>query len=173
MARQAAPEPATEEEAPTPKEPQSAPFDASVVQGDVRTLLETLYSGGDPETLVDFVNPKLLKLMGGREGLRKVFAQSMETIRSAGMSLDSLKFPAEPVFFSGEKNDFALVQTLMVVQAPGARIESLNFQFGSREIGTEKWYYTEGSRLNMKNVGKMFPDYPMDRELPETYRKQL
>ena len=52
-------------------------------------------------------------------------------------------------------------------------VESLNYQFGIRAIGTSKWTYIEGSRINKQNVRTLFSDFPSDYEFPEFYRKKL
>jgi hypothetical protein len=158
---------------PPPPEPERPAVDeAARVQEDVRAVLNAVY-GGDLETMLRYTHPAILTGMGGEAQARAALEQSLRAVAEGGMKLISLTFPEAPRFMQGTERRFAIVPTLSVVEAGGQRVESLNYQLGVLERGSEAWTYVEGSRINKDNVGVLFPDFPADYAFPTTYRKRL
>jgi hypothetical protein len=144
--------------------------ETSQVQSDVTAALRGVY-GNDPETVIGHTHETIIRLMGGREKALSVTRQSLAQVAAAGISIESLKFPAEPVFLRTSTTEYVLVPTKMILRSGGKRAESLNYQFGARRIGETQWKYVEGSRINQTNVATYFPDFPHDHKFPPTYRK--
>jgi hypothetical protein len=146
--------------------------DVEIVQSDVRTLLAAVYDS-DVDTVLGFTHPKIIERLGGPSKARVELNASLSKVNSVGMKVESLTFPDAPTFFKTDANECVIVPTLSIISANGQRIESLNYQLGSREIGTSKWVYIEGSRISQKNVRDFIPDFPTDYEFPKFYRKKL
>ncbi len=146
--------------------------DKDVVQEDVRKMVSAVY-GADVETVLGYTHPKIIDLLGGRSQAKSALETAFSQFQSLGMKLESMTFPDDPTFLKTDTNHFVMVPTKSIVSANGQRIESLNYQFGIRQIGTTKWKYIEGSRINQQNVTTLFPDFPTDYEFPKFYRKKL
>jgi len=154
----------------------AAPTDSAeevrIVQADVRSLLNAVHTG-DIDTLIRYTHPKILVMLGGESNARTALKEAMAKTREVGISLESLAFPAEPTFLRGDKHEFVIVPTKSIMTAMGQRVESLDYLFGAREIGTAKWTYVEGSRINSGNVRSLFPDFPSDFAFPLCHQKEL
>ncbi len=146
--------------------------DKDVVQEDVRKMASAVY-GADVETVLGYTHPKILDLMGGRSRAKSALETAFSQFQSLGMKLESMTFPDDPTFLKTDVNHFVIVPTKSIISANAQRVESLNYQFGIRQIGTAKWKYIEGSRINRQNVTTLFPDFPADYEFPKFYRKKL
>jgi len=142
------------------------------VQTDVLTNIKAVYAA-DIETVVGYTHSKVIELMGGEEKMKVALQQALGQIKSKGMKIETLHFPADPTFLTGTANEFVIVPTKMIISAGGQRVESLNYQFGVRANGEKSWKYIEGSRINRENVGTLFPDFPTDYKFPPVYRKLL
>ena len=140
-------------------------------QADVRSIVEAVY-GGDIDEVLRFTHPVVMK-MAGREALRRSMEQTLAGMKSAKMSIESLTFPAAPVCLTVERRRFMVVPTLSVLSVAGARMESLNYQFGVLEPNEREWKYLEGSRVNNKTVHILFPYFPRDYRFPPIYRKPI
>ena len=182
-ATQNSPEPSTPrssiaEDAPSANKyisdsPANSLSENEIVQTDVRTNLNAVYKG-DVETVLGYTHPKIIEMMGGRTQAKTVLKHTLSRILATGIAVESLAFPEDPTFLKTETNHFVFVPTKSIVIANGQRVESLNYQFGIKAIGTSRWTYIEGSRINKLNVRTMFPDFPSDYdEFPEFYRKKL
>jgi hypothetical protein len=175
-ATDAAPTPPADPEpsvATDPIPPDKKPLsDVEVVQADVRKNANAVYQG-DIDTVLAYTHPKIIGMMGGVTRAKTVLTGTLSQIQTMGMTLESLTFPAEPTFLKSDANHFVIVPTKSIVVAAGQRLESLNYQFGIRAVGTTNWTYIEGSRINQENVGTLFPDFPADYEFPPFYRRKL
>jgi hypothetical protein len=78
-----------------------------------------------------------------------------------------------PTFTNNAAHYFAVVPTKLVLTVKGQRLESLNYQFGVRDVAQTNWTYIEGSRITAENVRTFFPDFPSGFEFPKVYRKKL
>ena len=169
--------PATAQEAPlqvapTATEPIRQLTDAERVQQDVRIVITGVYSA-DIDTVLSYTHPKIITMMGGQDQAKSTLKSALAQLASSGIQIESLVFPEDPKLLKTHAHDFAIVPTKLIVSAQGKRIESLNFQFGIREIGAKTWTYIEGSRINKENVRQLFPDFPTNYEFPNFYRKLL
>jgi hypothetical protein len=142
------------------------------VQQDVIDLSKAVFEG-DIDTIVRFTHPAVIELAGGEDALRRTLKDAVQTFASAGMKLESLKFPSVPTFLEGGGHRFVIVPTLSVTLVNGQRVESLNFQIGWFDAAASQWKYIEGSRVNADNVQQLFPGFPQDFEFPSIYRKRL
>ena len=97
----------------------------------------------------------------------------MAPILERGSRVESLSFPRPPDFIETDREVFAIVPTLMVLERGGQRVESLNYQFGVLDPDSVEWKYVEGSRINAGNVRSLFPSFPSEYDFPEFYRKRL
>lgn len=128
---------------------------------------------GDVDAVLATSHPVVIRMLGGMDRARDTLKKTLEPILSIGMSIESFAFPRPPEFLDVGERRFVIVPTLTVLTANGARVESLNFQFGVLEPGALEWKFVEGSRLNDDNVHRLFPDFPPDYVFPEIYRKRL
>jgi hypothetical protein len=140
------------------------------VQNDVRKLMDAAYNR-NVDVVLRYTHPKIIHQMGGvakaKDTLKVIFSRLPE------MKLVSLTFPKEPTFLKTESHVFAIIPTTAVVEAQGQQIESVNFQFGIRDIKGTKWSYIEGSTINQNNVRTFFTDFPADYKFPATSRRKL
>ena len=145
---------------------------SQVVQRDVRSLQKALYSG-DVDTVLKHAHPKIIRTLGGKESARSTLKKLLKTIQIQNMRTESFRFPKEPEFVKTKEHEFVVVPTLTVVAVGTQRVESLNFQFGVRDLSSKEWKYIEGSRVNQGNVRELFPDFPKSFTFPKFYRKKL
>lgn len=151
---------------------ESGASEAELVENDVRTLQNAAFDG-DVDVVLEYTHPKIIEMLGGREKAKEDFQPKVARHKSLGMKVDSLTFPNTPTFLKSDTNEFVVVPTLILVSANGQKVEALNYQVGTRKIGTSKWTYIEGSRLKQQNVRDFLPDFPADYEFPKFYRKKL
>lgn len=160
----------------SPQEPDSAtdelPSDDDLVQRDVRKMVNAVYQS-DVDIALSYTHPKIIDLMGGTGQARSALETAFSKFQTLNMKLESLAFPEAPTFLKTDVNRFVIVPTKSIILANGQRLESLNYQFGIQEHGTNTWKYIEGSRINNQNVRSLFPDFPSDYDFPEFYRKKL
>jgi|ERR1035437_3836539 hypothetical protein len=143
-----------------------------LVQADVRRTLNAVY-GGDIDTVLNFTHPDIIQQMGGASQAKTVLQKTLDQIQTAGMKVESLAFPETPTFTNSAAHEFVVVPTKLVIAVKGQRLESLNYQFGVREVSQTNWTYIEGSRITAENVRKFFPDFPSGFGFPKVYRKKL
>ncbi len=146
--------------------------DEDVVQEDARKLSNAVYNA-DVDTVLGYTHPKIIEMMGGTSQAKSALDAAFSKFQLLGMKLESMTFPKAPTFLKTDVNHFVIVPTKIIISANGQRLESLNYQFGIRRIGTTQWKYVEGSRINKQNVTTLFPDFPADYEFPEFYRRKL
>ena len=141
-------------------------------QEDVRTMLRAV-DEGDVETTLRFTHPKVVQLLGGRDGARLTLQRVAATLKESETRRESLSFPSPPTCLSAGGHRFSIVPTLAVISVKDVRFESLNYQFGVAEPGESVWTYIEGSRVNSNTVHVLFPEFPKGYEFPPTYRKRM
>lgn len=143
------------------------------VQADVRSNLNAFQSG-DLDTLLRFTHPKVLEMMGGIDKAKVQLTAVIAQMQSAGISIESLNFPQDPIFIETKANLYVIVHTQGVGKAGnGVRLESVGFQLGIRPVGTTEWTYVDGSGVTNTNVRTFFPDFPTGQVLPTTSRRRL
>jgi hypothetical protein len=145
---------------------------AQLVQADVRRTVTAVYDG-DLETVLKFTHPKIIEQMGGQAQAKTTTQSALNQVQAAGMKIESLVFPAAPIFTNGPAHEFVVVPTKLVLSVKGQRLESLNYQFGVRDLPQTNWTYIEGSRITVENVRTLFPDFPSGFEFPKVSRKKL
>ncbi len=146
--------------------------DVQVVQSDVSRLLKAVYAS-DVDTVLDLTHTKTIEIMGGKAQAQTALKDALQQIQMAGMKLESFDFPKDPTYLRSDVRQFAIVPTKSLIVAHGQRIESLNYQFGVKEAGASNWTYIEGSRINSSNANNIFPDFPVNFQFPDFYRKKL
>jgi hypothetical protein len=148
---------------------------AACIQGaesDVRGLVAAVYSQ-DIDTILSLTHPVVTEFMGGEEGARKVLAGVLAHMQSVGISLESIRFPQQPLFISGQYNEYVIVTTESIMVGQGKTLRSVNFQFGARPRGSTRWTYIEGSRVSKELLQKFFPDFPTDFAFPRVSREVI
>jgi hypothetical protein len=154
--------------------PARASFDPEKVQADVQRMHDAIYGEElDVETLLELTYPPIIQSLGGHEKARTALTEGLTEIRSSGIEVEVLEFPAEPEFIPGTTRDFVIVPTRTVFRSGDRRAESGNFQFGIRLSGQRRWTYVEGSRLTPEVMKQLFPEFPPHVQLPETYRRPI
>lgn len=146
--------------------------DIKQVQTDVRKLVGALYEN-KLDDLLSFTHPALIEALGGTSLAKERLQETISMMQEKGMKLESLDFPASPTFLESRGPEYVIVPTLTVISANGQRLESLNYQIGTRSTESSDWKYVEGSRINKDNVQKIFPGFPPDYSFPPSYRKKL
>jgi hypothetical protein len=86
----------------------------------------------------------VIALLGGDTKSREILTTISTKLNSVGMKVESLSFPDKPVFIKTAETEFVVVPTLLIIQANGQRLESLNYQFGARSAESNDWRYIEG-----------------------------
>ena len=152
--------------------PANASAEQKRVQQDVKAIIKAVYSG-NVGTVLQYTHPKIIKMMGGAKAARASVAKSLKKVGSVGLRLESLSFPSAPVFLRGTRQRFVIVPTYSVFSVKGQRVESLNYQFGVLEKGAKRWKYVEGSRVNKRNIARLFPEFPRNYTFPRVFRKKL
>jgi hypothetical protein len=110
------------------------------VQEDVPAMLRAV-DEGDVDTTLRFTHPKVVQLLGGRDGARLTLQRVAATLKESDTRRESLSFPSPPTCLSARGRRFVIVPTLTVLSIKGVRFESLNYQFGVAEPGESVWTY--------------------------------
>lgn len=153
-------------------EPASRKKEMDLVQSQVREISSAVYAG-DADGVLKHSHPKIIAMLGGQDAAKPLLEQMLKKLLANGMKMEEMTFPAAPSFLTGTENEFVIVPTRSIIVANEKRGESLNFQFGARPIGSTRWSYIEGSRINSDNVRKLFPDFPRDFAFPAISRKLI
>ena len=151
--------------------PGDSTLDNEVVQADVLTIQNAVYQG-DVEVVLGYTHPKIIEMMGGRTHAKAGLQTALSKAQAQEVTLESFDFPDDPTFLRTDENHFVIVPTKSIITVNNQRIESLNYQFGIKTVGSSKWTYIEGSRINIQNVRILFPDFPSYYEFPEFYRRK-
>ncbi len=148
--------------------------DPEEVQADIQRMHEAIYGEElDVEALLELTYPPIIQSLGGHEKARTALSDGLREIRSSGIEVEVLEFPADPQFIPGTTRDFVIVPTRTVFRSGDRRVESGNFEFGVRINGQRRWTYVEGSRLTPEVMAQLFPEFPPHVKLPETYRRPI
>ena len=142
------------------------------VQNQVRRLVNAVYTA-DVETAMSFTHPEIVAMTGGDAAARTALGETFLQIEEAGLQLERIYFPSDPVFLDGEVNEYVVAPTAYFVKSGERTMHSISYQLGSRPKGTEKWVFVEGSRVTPELMDQVFPDFPSDFELPQVRREML
>jgi hypothetical protein len=149
-----------------------APAEVAAVQQEVRKLNDAFYTG-DFESVIRLRNARVIEKSGGPEvaveKMRELFALSTQR----GVKVESFEIISRPIFLKSTIREYVLVPTKKVLSSGKDRIEHVNFELGSREIGNPTWTYVDGAQLTAANINTLFPDFPADRRLLEVSSKKL
>jgi hypothetical protein len=146
--------------------------EATIVQNDVRTVLNAGFQN-DVDTMLRYTHPQVIVGLGGPEKARETFQKMLREVGQNGMKLESLSFPSPPTFLRSAQRRFVLVPTASIIEFGARRVEDLGYQLGILEPGSTEWTFVDGARISKDNARILFPDFPLDIELPKTYRKDL
>jgi hypothetical protein len=112
-------------------------------------------------------------MLGGAAQARDTMAKVTAQMKLTDTVIESFTFPEDPVFYTTDRQQYALVPYKMIISIRGVRVESLNYQFGNKLRGATNWTYIEGSRITTNNVYQFFPDFPKDAKFLTTSRTRL
>ncbi len=148
------------------------PVEVETVQSDVRRIVNAAFEG-DIDVMLGYTHPAIINAMGGRIAARRTIDGVIQSVQALNMTLESLSFPAYPIFVLGEDFRYVIVPTMSLISVNEGQLESVNFQFGVQSQKTGAWVYFEGSQLSDEILASLFPDFPTDFVFPETYQKKL
>ena len=158
--------------APVFAEPPVDEKKSKAVQADVKEIIDAVYDA-DVDVILEHTHPVIIDSMGGKEKAEEFLETSLKKTKADGLKVEDFSFPADPIFVEGKENEYVIVPTKLAIVMGKEKIESVNFQFGTRKAGDEKWVYLEGSRINSQVLSKLFPDFPPDYKFPEISRKKF
>lgn len=133
-------------------------------------IISNATRNSDIDVLVDYMPPKVLTLMGGRENALHITKASMDGMAAQNVKiLDySAKQPKELVRTS--LSEIVLVPTLMLLETPDVKVQSSGFLIASRALGEENWTFMDASGIKKRSgMEALFPNYPKERAVPHTY----
>lgn len=122
----------------------------------------------DYEKFAKYVNPALIKLVGGREKLLATMKTALEKMEAGGIKLVSCQVMDATGFATQGRERFVILPSTTVVSAPGAKITVKSFWVGASDDAGRTWTFLEGGKLNAENLKILLPNFPEDLKLPAT-----
>jgi hypothetical protein len=144
----------------------------AAVEADARKLNDAFYAG-DFETVIRLRHAKVIEKSGGPEGAVEKMRELLTRSAERGVKVESFEIVSRPIFLKSTIREYVLVPTKKVLSNGTDRIEHVNFELGSREIGNPTWTYVDGAQLTSANITVLFPDFPADRRLLEVSSRKL
>ena len=134
-------------------------------------IMQKAFQEGNAEVYIPYVDPELVKLVGGKEDLKeKVFAKPPEMLKS----LKSVEYGEVSDVLLEEGQYVAIFPIIMTFDLPDFRKVQKIFRVGiSPDEGTS-WYFIEGNgeRNSNKFVESRFQVLGKYLELPECYTRK-
>ena len=133
-----------------------------------RIMIDSTFKG-DLNSVLKFMHPDTVKLLGGEEPLRKAIAGVSEQMKQLGLEFVSMDVRPPAQFYSRGQRTFTVVETTTVMQIPTKmRFTEDGSLLAVRDTPDGEWTFVRvnAQLANDRTVSKaLFPDFPDELSL--------
>jgi hypothetical protein len=133
-----------------------------------RAMIDSTFKG-DMTSVLRFMHPATVKMIGGEEALKKAVVGVAEQMKHIGLEFVSMDVRPPTTFYSRGQKTFTKVKTTTVMQVPGkVRVTEEGSMIAVRDTPGGEWTFL---RVNAQLANdrallkKFFPDFPDDLTL--------
>ena len=138
--------------------------DEKIVVDTLQPVADAAFKGDYTANLSVTYEPMIAD-MGGKEKIVATVELMKQRMEAAGFRMLKHAILKPVRFVKGEKNKYAIVNTLTEMQTPEGLVRSESFQLGI-EVAPGKWQFVDGSQAQAA-IKKYFTDFPATEKLPE------
>ena len=120
----------------------------------------------DWETLIDTTYPKLVQLMGGREGMLTVLTNGQAEFESQGIKFSKVTLGEPQEIYRTGSELFCLVPETIYIQMPNGKLVTESHLLAVSENDGGKWYFIDTNRLTNENVLELLPNFNKELKIP-------
>ena len=133
-----------------------------------KSLLE-----GDYENYTNYVYPKLIELVGGKENMRIATESGINSMKAGGLSIIDLRFKDANKFLKkGEELQCSLTQ-VTVMQTPDGKIEEEYALIAISDDKGDNWTFINTDGKDKETVLKAFPNLHSDIVIKQSKQKKI
>ena len=134
-----------------------------------RTMIDSTFKG-DMTSVLRFMHPATVKMIGGEEVLKKSIAGVAEQMKQLGLEFVSMDVRPPTRFYPGGQKTFTLVKTNTVMQIPAKklRITEESSMIAVRDAPGGEWTFVRVSAQLANDrtlLKRLFPDFPDELRL--------
>ena len=154
--------PTTTRERPRPTDPRAERIRALANESNAALL------SGNYARVADFLHPKVIEMMGGREKAIEATRQSIQDLKDHGVSILSVDFSAPERIVAANNKLFAVVPELVHMEGLKKKGHVRGFLVAVSEDAGKNWTFIDGSALTDREaLERIFPDFPAELSLPK------
>lgn len=143
--------------------------DDKVIDAVMEKLAKT-FKANDYSYAFEVMYTPIVEAMGGREKLLAAVPILKEQMKQQRISVSSWKSQKPYTYLRGNGRWFAVIPYVSNMTMAGQRLKVSGFELGIKNDGSD-WQFVGGDKLTPVIVGRFFPDFPKDFELPKTQRQ--
>ena len=122
---------------------------------------------GDQKTVVDLTHPKVVQMMGSRDGMIILLERTAREMKSRRTFIRSVEFE-EPVDMQGWGDElFGVVPFTLEMALGDRRAMQKSYLIGVSSDGGKTWTFVDGAQADRAMVQRLFPNFPNKLRLPE------
>ncbi len=129
------------------------------VKKELAEMLQAPYLG-KMDFVVTHMHPKLVKLSGGKETLKKAMTGIFKNMTDAGVNFVSADIGKPYAYMSSDQREFFLVDVDLSLSKGKEKINQRITQIAIKDKGAKVWSYTDSSGMKEKMLRQLFPDTP-------------
>ena len=133
-----------------------------------RTMIDSTFKG-DMTSVLKFMHPESVKMIGGEEALKKAIVGVAEQMKQIGLEFVSMDVRPPTSFYPRGQKTFTVVKTITVMQIPAkVRITEESSMIAVRDTPGGEWTFVRVSAqlANDRTLRKkLFPDFPDELRL--------
>lgn len=144
---------------------------AGEVMAEVNRFKE-LVIRGEVREYVEKIHPKAVELMGGKDRVLFVSRQNNYLMKKNRFRVLRYEVSGPENFYKSKEEIFTVLKARIIIDSPKYEISRDTFIIASRNKKEDDWFFIDGTGINsFEKLGKIFPEFPADIELPENRRK--
>lgn len=149
----------------------SVAMDDAQIKAAVKQQAEQIHRAtmaGDHDKLIDATHPKIVEMLGGREGMKATIITQQKQFEAEGLSFARWSVSEPTALVSSGEKLFAIVPTSVSLKGPLRTVTQPSYLIGVSSDQGKSWVFLDGAGIGdeKEKVFQVIPEFPRDLKLP-------
>lgn len=122
---------------------------------------------GDTNTMLEFMHPKLIRHLGGKSKMKRLFKANSKDFNKNRVEILSTEIGNPVQEISGESNDYKLFPQYMVMKQGEQKFQVESFILAIKGKTNSDWKFMNTGNFGNDKIGLFFPDLKGKLEIPQ------
>ncbi|MEO7213599.1 hypothetical protein [Mucilaginibacter sp.] len=140
--------------------------DTTAVKKQANIVAAALIAG-NYSTVINYMHPKVLKMVGGKDKLLQLMTNGMKQMKAQGITFQSATIGSPGKFYKAGTEIHCLVPENVTMKVGANTLHSQSNLLAVSSDKGKNWTFIDLNKNTIAQIPKMFPNFNKDLKIPE------